>query len=256
MNGLGLNKVNNFVVGKVKNKLGSNLFAVISTGSVASKNYKKSWSDIDILIVVMEIDLKTKRIIAETISTLSKKLKQRLGVNVISKEEAENPELSGQSLEGKTLQTLLDLRKAPERIIFCKTEKAKFYCPNKEEIKKYSLSNIAMLLLSNRRNLTTQIPRTLKEYKYMTEKTIHLAFIITKLAIQYFNLNNCTTNQDIIDKAEKLFKDFNFSVLKRNLRVIDRWSETNNHLHLERILQLTDNFIEKFSHYVFKKAAG
>ena len=255
MNGLDLNKVNKSVVERLKNKLDSNLFAVISTGSVASKNYKKSWSDIDILIIVTKIDFKTKKIIAEIISALGQKLKQRFGINVISKEEAENPRLPNQSLEGKTLQTLLDLTRSPERIIFCRDKGPKLYCPNKEEIKKYSLSNIAMLLLNNRRNLTTQIPQTLEEYKYMVEKTIRLAFIITKLAVQYFSLNNCTTNRDIIDKAEKLFKDFDFGALKRNLRTIDWWNETNNYSRLEKILQLTDNFIEKFSHYVFKKAS-
>ncbi len=253
MNGLDLNKINKYVVEKLKNKLGSNLFAVISTGSVASKNYKKFWSDVDILIVTIKIDLKTKRTIAEIIDTLSKKIKQRFGINVISKNDARNPKLPSQSLEGKTLQTLLDLKMAPERIIFCKIKKPKFYCPNRKEIKQYSLLNIAMLLLNNRRNVTMQIPKTLKEYKYMVAKTIRLGFIITKLAVQYFNLNNCTTNQSIIDKAKKLFKDFNFDVLKKNLRIINKWNNTNNYFYLERTFQSTDNFIEKFSHYVFKK---
>jgi predicted nucleotidyltransferase len=253
MNGLDLNNTNKFIVEKLTKRLGENLFAVISTGSVASKNYKKSWSDIDILIVVVKIELKTKRIIAETINSLSKKFKQRFGINVISKKNAESPILPSQSLNGKTLQALLDLKTSPERMLFCKIKEPKFYYPDEKEIKQYSLLNIGILVLNNRRNLTMQVPKTIEEYKRMVEKTIRLAFIITKLSIQYFNLTNCITNRDIVNEAQKLFKDFKFDVLKRNLRIISRWSNINNYSYLGKTLQLTDDFIEKFSYYVFTK---
>ena len=205
------------------------------------------------MIVVEKTDLKAKRIIAEVISGLSKKFKQHFGINVISKNNSENPILPAQSLDGKTLQTLLNLKINPDRMLFCKIKKPKFYCPNKKEIKQYSLLNIGILFLSNRRNITMQNPKTLSEYKQVVAKTIRLAFIITKLAIQYFNLNNCTTNKNIIDEAQKLFEDFKFDVLKRNLKTINQWSKMNNYSYLDKTLQLTDDFIEKFSHYVFAK---
>jgi len=44
----------------LKSNLKDNLFAIVSVGSIASGNYKKLWSDIDILVIVEKLDLQTK----------------------------------------------------------------------------------------------------------------------------------------------------------------------------------------------------
>jgi predicted nucleotidyltransferase len=64
MNGIESNKVNQSIVKNFKSILKDNLFAVVSVGSVAWGNFKESWSDVDILIVVDDIDLVTKQRIA------------------------------------------------------------------------------------------------------------------------------------------------------------------------------------------------
>lgn len=256
MNGLELNKIKNSIIKIFKDKLGGRLFAIISTGSITSKNHKKSWSDIDILIVVESLNLEIKKQIAEIIDILEKRYRFCFGINTISRDELYNPILPSISLDGKTLQALLDLKNYPKKLIFIKDRKQKkFYYPNNKQIREYSLLNIGMFLLRNRRTLTTQFPKTFKEYKNATSKEIRAAFIMTKLAIQYFTLHNCKNNQEIIQKAKNLFPKFNFNILKKSLSIINRWNQIKKYEQLEQIFREIDKFIENFSHYVFKKAS-
>lgn len=253
MNGSELNRIKQSVIKIFKNNLKDNLFAIVSAGSITSINYKKSWSDIDVLIVVEKLDLQTKKRIAQLTNILEKIYKQHFGINVITKLEFQNPVLPTISMEGKTLQALLDLKFSPERLIFSKNKQInKIYSPSRKETKDYSISNLFMFLLRNRKTLTRQIPKTLKEYKSIVAKEMRASFIITKLAIQYFTLHNCSNNKEIIQRAENLFTDFNFKILKTNFRRIDKWSQIKERSQLNKILKSTDMFIEKFSHYILK----
>lgn len=253
MNGSELNKVKRSVTKVLKNGLKNNLFAIVATGSLASGNYKKLWSDVDILIVIEKLDLQTKKKIAQSTKLLEKIYKKHFGINTITKQEFKNPVLPTISLDGKTLQALLDLKLSPERLIFFKNKQIrKIYFPSKKEIKDYSISNLFMFLLRNRKTLTTQIAKTPKEYKNIAAKEIRAGFIMTKLAIQYFTIYNCRNNKEIIQRAENLFRDFNFQVLKTNIRRIDKWNQIKEVYQLDKILKSTDIFIEKFSHYILK----
>ena len=253
---LEFNKIKYSITKILKDNLKNNIFAVVFAGSIASENYKKSWSDIDILIVINVLDLRAKQKIAQIVNILEKRHKQHFGINAITKQEFQNPVLPTISMEGKTLQALLDLKLSPERLIFCKNKYNKnIYSPNKKEIKNYSISNLAMFLLRNRRILTRQSPKTMKQYKSMVAKEIRASFIMVKLAIQYFTLHNCKSNKEIMRKSEDLFSDFDFNTLKNNLKIIDKWSQIKNSHQLDKILNSTDSFIEKFSHYVFEKAS-
>ncbi len=253
MSGLELNKIKQSVVEALKGNLKDNLFAIVSVGSIASENYKESWSDVDVLAVVEELDLQTKQKIAQSRKILGKNHKRRFGINIITKQEFQNPVLPVISLDGKTLQALLDLKSWPERLIFSKNKSTgKIYSPNKKEIKGYSISNLFMFLLRNRKTLTGQIPKTLKEHRETVEREIRASFIMAKLAIQYFTMHNCSSYKEIIQMAEKLFTDFNFNTLKTNLQLIDRWNKIKERHQLDRVLKSTDLFIEKFSHYILK----
>lgn len=255
MNGLELNKVNQFIIETLKDALKSNLFAVVSTGSVAKGYFKEKWSDIDVLIVVEKMDLKTKNKIFTVVNILEKKYKKHFGLNIIKKQEFQEPVFSTFSLEGKTLQTLLELKMFPDRIIFCKDKTIKkIYFPNKDDVKKYSISNIAMFLLRNRRTLCSQKTKTPGDYKNIVAKEMRASFIMTKLAIQYFTLHTCANNEEIIQLANKIFPDFSFKTLKINLQSIDHWNKTTKQSQLNNLLILNDSFIENFSHYVFEKA--
>jgi len=198
--------------------------------------------------------LKTKRKIAEVNEFLEKEYQCRFGISVITKTEFQNPFSPVVSMEGKNLQTLLDLKSSPERLIFCKDKQIdKIYSPSEREIREYSVSNFAMFLLRNRRTLTKSIPKTFEEYKKIVEKEMRAGFIMAKLAIQHFSLYNCRSNKEIFEQSKKIFDDFNFSVLENNLRMIDKWGEIKEKSQLDEILEATDSFIESFSRYIFEK---
>lgn len=253
---LELNKIKYLITKILKDNLKNNIFAIVSVGSIASGNYKKSWSDIDVLIVVEKLDLQAKKKVAQIVETLEKKYGMHIGINTITKQEFQNPLLPVISMDGKTLQALLDLKFSPKRLIFCKNKCSKdIYSPSKKEIKDYSISNLAMFLLRNRQTLTRRSPKTMKEYKGIIAKEIRASFIMAKLAIQHFSLHNCKNNKEIIRKSEVLFSHFNFDTLKDNLKIIDKWSQIKDYHQLDKILNSTDTFIEEFSHYVFKKAS-
>ncbi len=187
MNGSELNKIKEGIILIFKKNLEENLFAIVSLGGIAVGYFSRPWSDIDVLIVVNNLDLKTKRKIAKINEFLEKEYQCRFGVSIITKKEFQDPFLPIIFMEGKNLQTLLDLKSLPERLIFYKDKQIdKIYSPSKREIKEYSISNFAMFLLRNRRTLTKFIPKTFEEYKKMVEKEIRASFIMTKLAIQYF----------------------------------------------------------------------
>lgn len=256
MSGRELNKIKQITVKTLKDALQDNIFAIITAGSVAWGDYKKLWSDVDILIVVEKMDLETKQKIATARSVLEKKCKKHFGVNVINKQEFQKPILPSISLEGKTIQALLETKMFPDRIIFCKNKLIninKIYSPDKNDIKNYSISNIAMFLLRNRRTLSGKKENKFKNYKDIIAKEMRASFIMTKLAIQYFTFYTCSNNKEVVHKAEKLFPDFDFQTLKANLQIIAKWNKTKERSQLDAILRLNDSFIENFSHYVFEK---
>lgn len=254
MNGSELNKIKDGIILVFKENLKDNLFAIVSLGGIAVGYFSRPWSDIDILVVVDELNLETKKKISRANEFLEKEYQCRFGISVITKKEFQDPFSPAISMEGKNLQTLLDLKKSQERLIFCKDKQInKIYCPSEQEIKEYSISNFAMFLLRNRRTLTKSVPKTFEEYKKIVEKEVRAGFIMTKLAIQHFSLYNCRSNKEIFEQSEKIFNDFDFSVLEDNLRVIDRWGEIKEKSQLDEILEVTDSFIESLSRYIFEK---
>lgn len=256
MSGRELNKIRQDTVKTLEGILKDNLFVIISAGSVAWGDYKKLWSDVDILIVVEKINLETKQKIAIARNVLEKKYKKHFGINVINKQEFQEPILPSISLEGKTLQALLETKMFPDRIIFCKDKLMninKIYSPDKNDLKNYSISSIAMFLLRNRRTLSDKKIWLFKNYKNIVAKEMRASFIMTKLAIQYFTFHVCSDNKEVVYRAEKLFPDFDFQALKTNLQIIAKWNKAKERSQLDAILQLNDSFIENFSHYVFEK---
>lgn len=235
-----------------KKTLNDNLLGIVLTGSLPNNYFKSWWSDVDILIIVKKINLSIKKKIAQAKNYLEKKWGRHVGINVIDKLNATNPIFPNLSLDGKTLQTLLEAKKYPQNIIFI-SKNIKLYCPSKKEIKKYSLSNVGMLLLKSRRTLTEKKLVNINDFKNATSKEMRTANIITKLAIQYFSGHTCKNNKEVLIKSRQVFKNFDFRVLEENYEAIDNWKKLNK-FELKNILTRTTNYIEKFSQYVFKKA--
>ena len=254
MNGLDLNKIKTEAIEKFEKAVGEKLVAIILTGSVPQSAYKDGWSDIDLLIVINSFDFDVKRRIAEAVTQLENNSGIHHGVNVISKDELLAPILPDVLLDGKTLQALIDLRKYPDRLIYsCEPIDFKnIYLPDNETLKKYSISNIGMFLRRNRRTLTTT-PHEDKNIKELLKKEIRASLIITKLAVQCFTATPQGDYRDVLNLAKSLFTDFNFGVMEDNFRIIDQWHELKDEDELLNMFRKVDDYIEKFTHYVFKK---
>lgn len=252
MNGLELNKVKEFIVELFKKDFKNNLFAIISVGSFTSENYKKSWSDIDLVIVFERLGLVDKERMAHTKERLERKFHCRFGINVITKREGYLPSIPEFTLDGKTLQGLLELNKYPERLLYCKAKKPSFLVPDRETVKSYSLSNIAMFLLRNRKSLTDKGSFQKDKLKMVVEKEVRAAFIMTKLGIQYRNGHIYDNHKDIVRNAKAIFPKFNFSILTQNEKVISRWEQIRSTRELRFILKRTDQYIEQFSSFIFQ----
>ena len=254
MNGLDLNKIKTEAIEKFEKAVGKKLVAIILTGSVPQSAYKDGWSDIDLLIVIDSFDFDVKRKIAEAVTQLENNSGIHHGINVISKDELLAPILPDVLLDGKTLQALIDLRKYPDRLIYsCEPIDFKnIYLPDNETLKKYSISNIGMFLRRNRRTLTTT-PHEDKNIKELLKREIRASLIITKLAVQCFIATPQEDYRNVLNLAKSLFKDFNFEIVEDNFRIIDQWHKLEDKNELLNIFRKVDDYIEKFTHYVFKK---
>jgi len=255
MSGSDLNKIKTNAINKFKKVINEKLLAIILTGSASQNTYKPGWSDLDLLIIVDDLNFDTKCKIAKAVTELEKNSNIHHGVNVITKNDFLNPLLPEIFLDGKTLQTLINLKKYPNRLIYSKKliNLQDVYSPNSEILKKYSLNNISMFLRRNRRTLTsTQC--TTKNLKELLKKEIRASLIITKLAVQHFTGTPQESYQKTLDQAKLLFLDFNFSIIENNFRIIEQWQKLNNKTKLLKIFKDVDNYIEKFTYYVFKKS--
>jgi 8-oxo-dGTP pyrophosphatase MutT (NUDIX family) len=240
-------------IGKLKEVLGDNLLAVIISGSASSGTYKDGWSDLDLLIIVNNLDFDTKRLIATVVNFLEKKSSVHHGITTITKEESVKPISPEMTLDGKTLQTMVSLRKSPENLLYSKTgnDSNNIYLPNEFVIKTYSLSNIGMFLRRNRQTLTRIIDCSTEELKEMLKKEMRAAVIIIKLAVQYRTGIPQEDSQKILSHAKVLFPTFEFKVIEENSNVIAGWENLNDKDEINKIFRRTDRFIEEFTHYVF-----
>lgn len=254
MSGFDSNKIKLSISDTLLDALQENLAAIILAGSFPG-SFKEGWSDIDLLIVVRKLDFDAKVKLARAIIESENSTKLHHGINVITEEEFLTPKSPETLLEGKTLQALIDLKKYPERVIYLhKTiELEKVYSPNVDVLKQYSLSNIGMFLKRNRRALTTTL-YTDKNKKELLKREIRASLIITKLAVQYFTGNPQGKYQDVLNQAKLIFPDFNFRTIEDNFRIIEQWHELNDNKEVLDIFCRVDEYIEKFTRYVFEKS--
>lgn len=254
MSGFDSNKIKSDIANKLLVTLQDNLVAIILAGSFPD-SFKEGWSDIDLFIVVRKLDFDTKLKLAQVIAELENKTKLHHGINVIAEEEFLTPKFPEILLEGKTLQALIDLKKHSERIMYLdkRIDLEKVYSPNIDILKQYSLSNIGMFLKRNRRALTITL-YTDKNKKELLKREIRASLIITKLAVQYFTGDPQGKYQDALNQVKLIFPDFNFEVIENNFRIIEKWQELNNGKEILEIFRRVDEYIEKFTHYVFEKS--
>ena len=251
-------KVLSSYIKKIKNsfrsKLGDNLLAIIDSGSISSGGYKPNWSDIDLLLVVKNLNLEAKLKIAGVAEDLKNILKAEIGLNTISQEEYSSPKFPETRLEGKTLQALVELSLNSKRVIYTNNKLRKAYVPTREEIKAYSLSNIALFVFLNRKAMTAVSTSDESKFKKVTEKQVRYAFIMMKLALQYFEGKIYETKTDMLAAAKLCFDGFDFSPIQEVFEKTKKWGKIKGKKTLKGVLKIADDFIENFSEYVFFKA--
>ena len=236
-----------------KNKLGKNLIAIVDSGSVSSGGYIPNWSDIDLLLVAKELNLDIKLKVADVKENIKAKLDVEVGLNVISEEDFVAPSRPEIRLAGKTLQALVELSLDPKRLLYFNEKLKQPYLPNKKVIKNFSLSNIAMVTLLNRREVTSVSVKDIDNLKKLVEKQIRYALIILKLALQYFQGKVYETKADTLAYAKMYFKAYDFSEIENAFEETKHWDTVTDRKTLMKILEYADNFIESFSQYFFEK---
>ncbi len=249
-------KIYKSAIRSFQKSLGTNLYAAIAVGSVAAKQSRPKWSDVDLLIVVTKLNLASKQKIAGTTMALERQHGLHFGINVMTIAEFKKPYCPTLALEGKTLQALLDLHKHPERLLYSRSSKVKFYVPSREEVRKYSLINVGMFLLHHRKMLTTLTPKLNRnQLKQLVAREMRTAFNLTKLAVQYYSRKSEQGKTEIVISATEVFPGFDFSTIQRSINFIETWdNELPTHI-LMNLAEALDDYIEIFSHYVFKKTS-
>lgn len=240
------------VIRESRKTLTSNLFAVILAGSIARGAYQDGWSDIDVLLVVKKMDLETKNKIAEMVGKLEKKAKVHHGVNIVTTQEITKPSIPTISLDGKTLQALVELQRHPDRLVYIKKgHSGKFYTPSKKGIREYSLANIGMFARKNRRDLTVGHFIRQQKPKEVLKTEIRASLTMVKLAVQYFG--EYSEQMDILGQARKVFPWYDFKFLELAQETIQNWRLLNNEKDIATAVIQADRFIEDFSQYVYRE---
>lgn len=238
------------IVNVFSQNIGNNLFALISVGSLTTKHYLESWSDIDLIVVFDQISFSDKNTISKIKSRLENTYKKRFGINIITRQEATSPILPVISIDGKTLQGLLDLNTHPERLLFCRESGVVFFVPDSQTIKEYSISNIFMFLRRNRKSLTSDLSSVDVPLKNVTEREIRASFIMTRLAIQYIKGINCSGYKEISETAKELFPHHDSSILSSLEKAIRRWNTIEKQSEIRNLLRNADSYIESLAKYI------
>lgn len=237
----------------LRKKLKNDLVAIILVGSLLRQIPIKEWTDIDIIIVVQEADFKTKLSVGTVLSQLNKNYKIKIGANIISKEELENPKYPALSLEGKTVQAVYDLNLGLNKILYGKLPQ-KIFHPTKAILREFCLKNIGTIKLASRK-LVEKAPRISDdELKKEVQTNIRSCFIIIKLTLKYLKNIDATTYSNIIANTQKYFKDLDCNDLIEFIELRTQWTKINNKIKLLSILKKTDDIIEYISKFVFSQA--
>jgi 8-oxo-dGTP pyrophosphatase MutT (NUDIX family)/predicted nucleotidyltransferase len=239
------------VIKDFKKALSKNLFALILVGSVARRSYRKGWSDIDLIVVIKKMTIEAKYIVATLKTKNEKRFKTHLGINLITEGEVLRPNFPLDSLDGKVLQGLLELKKYPERLLYINTgSKRSFYTPSKKEIKEYSLANVGMFFRKNRKDLISGAPISGQKARETLKREIKASLTMVKLALQCFD--QYSLDAPLLMQVEKSFPDYDFGLFKFILRIVDSW-DAKSKKEISGAIKKADAFIESFSSYIFNK---
>jgi len=240
------------IVARLQRALGENLVYIISSGSAGLGVLIHGWSDIDFVIIIRKMTLNNKLVIARILQEIQRKYKVKLGGLVITIKELRNPDIPLVSLDGKILQTILELDRGKQVMIFGKKPLI-YFRPDRKQVRKWSLNSIGQILWLHRRNILKRNFNREKTPQEQIEQSIHYALNITKLAIQFFRGRTCYSDEQLLNHSSKMFPTYLIKDLKRIISYKSNWPDSIKTESWLKILNIIDNYIEKCSSYVFKK---
>ena len=234
-----------------RRELRSRLSAVVLSGGLARRDFRVGWSDIDILVVIKELDLKTQTFLSSLKQKVLSRYKVKIGLNVITEAEAVAPRYPEFTIDGKVLQTLWELSRHPERLLYGNTEK--LFVPTPDVVRAYSLLNIPRVLMDSRKALLSATTKTARDLRSLVAAQVRSAFICTKLALQHVEKGEMILDYpDLIRLAQTTFPEFEFTPLVAALRCIEKWPQVNER-ELGRLFQRIQRYNQTFPNYFCDK---
>jgi len=180
-----------------KEKLGDNFAYLIGAGSYGIGKGVTAFSDIDFVLVVNNINYFEKCNIYSCFNKIKDKYSLKIGGVVVSKSflEERNPNLL--TLDGKIIQSIIEVNLGYQKIFGCDNQKNRLPIFSESQIREFSLKES--------RNIYNMYMRIVTREEIsieVLEKILHLAIIITKLSIQA-SFRTCVTNQEILKETKK-----------------------------------------------------
>ncbi len=238
------------VIAVINKFLGNNFLGLILSGSNSGfeKQHDCEWGDVDLLVVVNRSDYKAKKSLRLAYMSITKLLRVRIGLRVARRDQILKISNHIAGVGGKTLQTLYDLSKDNTRLIYSIGFKAEnCFRPTKKLLTQQSFADFGQVLSDYRRAQSTLEPGNLPKAKAILEKSINLAFLISKLALQYQGVDIPKGKRDLSKQVKKYFPGIDSSSLIVATEVMGNWCELNSLRTTIVLSEKLDDYIEGFS---------
>jgi len=227
---------------------------LISSGSFSNAEEIKGWSDIDFVMVVKNVNLKTKLKINKALHELEDFYKLKIGSVIIDQDELMDSERI-LNLDGKAVQSIIELgvglqQVFPANKMSCKPM-PKF---KNEEIKKFSIRDMGKISSLHRRLITRSNLNNQHSLKEVVIKSIKYSAIATKLAVQAKFLKTINSDTKIAEFLKKNFPSHLSSSFGHIVAIKKTWPIKNDRLN--KTIELTDKYLEYLFQYVIQKNRG
>jgi len=117
-----------------------------------------------------------------------------------------------------------------------------------KQLHQHSLKTVHFFRLVNRKYVLLNY--SLENTSDVLRKQIRHAFNLTKFCLQLHTLRTYRSKPEILEQAKNIFKDYDFSILGKNLELIQQWG--NAGLRQNDYCDTMENnlhYIENFSQY-------
>lgn len=232
--------------------IGKNFICLVTSGSVQLERALPCWSDLDFIVVCRRLDFITKIKLNKLFKNIKKNFRMKVGGVAISIDELTGSKILTSRLEGKILQSLLELQHGQQKLYYFgkKTRYPIHLTLNKKQIKTFTLNEIGRILALYRRLILRSDLQNKTNLMRVIKQSINYSIIMTKLAVQYFNDITCYSDEMILEQMMEIFPKNLVRQFKKILIFKIKWPENKK---IKDKLNDIDEYLETFSSYVFEK---